>query len=112
MASGPITLWQVEGEKVETVKDFLFMGSNITEDDDCGRELRRWLLLGRKAMTNLHTVYVEKERHHSANKGPRSQGYGLSSGHIWLWDLDHKESRTPKFWRLWTVVLEKTPENP
>ena len=55
---------------------------------------------------------VEKQRHYSANKGPYSQGCGLPSGHVWLWELDHKEGRTPKNWCLWTVVLEKTPENP
>ena len=58
------------------------------------------------------TQCVVKERHYSANKGPYSQGYGLPSGHAWLWELDHKEGRTPKNWCFWTVVLEKTPESP
>ena len=56
--------------------------------------------------------YVEKQRHYSANKGPYSQGYGLLSGHVRLWELDHKDGRMPKNWCLWTVVLEKTPESP
>ena len=70
----------------------------------------RWLLLGRKAMTNLDSV--EKQRHYSANKGLYSQCYDLPSGHVWLWELDRKEGRTPKNWCLWTVVLKKTPESP
>ena len=77
-ASGPITAWQIEGEKVEAVTDFLFLGSKITVDGD----RRRQLLLGRKAMTNLDCV--EKQTHYSADKGLYSQGYGLTSGHEWL----------------------------
>ena len=80
MASDPITAWQIEGEKVEAVTDFLFLGSKITADGDCSHEIRRQLLLGRKAMTNLDCV--EKQRHYSANKGLYSQGYGLPSGHV------------------------------
>ena len=79
MASGPITAWQIEGEKVEVVTDFLFLGSKITEDSDCTREIRRRRLLGRKVMTNL-----DKQRHCSADKGPQSQGYGLPSGNARL----------------------------
>ena len=80
MASDPITAWQIEGEKVEVVTDFLFLGSKITADGDCSHEIRRQSLLGRKAMTNLDCV--EKQRHYSANKGLYSQGYGLPSGHV------------------------------
>ena len=109
MASSPITSWQIKGEKVEVVTDFLFLGSEITADDDYS-EIRRLLLLGRKAVTNLDKC-VEKQRHYSANKGPYSQGYGLPSGHIRLWELDHKEGRAPKNWCLRTV-LERTPESP
>ena len=79
MASGPITAWQIEGEMVEAVTDFLFLGSKTTEDSNCSREIRRQWLLGRKAMTNL-----EKQRRSSADKGPQSQGYGLPSGHAQL----------------------------
>ena len=82
MASGPITAWQIEGEKVEAVTDFLFLGSKMTADGDCSHEIRRQLLLGRKVMTNLDSV--EKQRHYSADKGPYSQGYGLPSGHLRL----------------------------
>ena len=82
MASGPITAWQIEGEKVEAVTDFLFLGSKITADGDCSHGIRRQLLLGRKVRTNLDSV--EKQRRYSANKGPYSQGYGLSSGHLQL----------------------------
>ena len=73
--SGPIIAWQIEREKVEVVTDFLFLGSKITEDGDCSHEIRRQLLLVRKAMTNLDCV--EKPRHYSTNKDPYSQGYGL-----------------------------------
>ena len=110
MTSGPITVWQIEGENVEVVIDFLFLGSKITADGDCSHSIRRCLLLGRKVMTNLNSVL--KSRHYSANKGPYSQGCGLPSGHVRLWELDCKEGRTPKNWCLWTLVLEKTPEHP
>ena len=83
MASGPITIWQIEGEKVKIVIDFLFLGSKITSDSDCSHEIRRQLLLDRKAMTNLDSV-LKKQRHYSANKGPYSQGYGPPSGHVCL----------------------------
>ena len=79
MASGPITPWQIEEEKVEVVTDFLFLGSQITEDSDCSHEIRKQLPLGRKAMTNLQCV--EKQRHYSVDKCLYSQGYGLPSGH-------------------------------
>ena len=106
-AIGPIIAWQIEGEKVEVVTDFL-LGSRITADCDCSHEIRRRLLLDRKVMTQC----VEKQRHYSADKGTYHQGCGLPSGHIWLWELDHKEGRLPKNWCLQTVVLEKTPERP
>ena len=93
MSSGPITSRQTEGEKVEVVTDFLFLGSKFTTDGDCGHNIRRPLPLGRKTVTNL---CAEKQRHHFADKGLYSQGYGLPSGHIWLCELDHKEGRTPK----------------
>jgi len=72
--------------------------------------MKRCLLLGKKAMTNLDTI--KKHKHHFANKGPCSQSYGFSSSHVWIWELDHKESWTLKNWRFWTVVLEKTIESP
>ena len=80
MASGPITSWQIDGE---TVADFIFRGSKITADGDCSHEIKRRLLLGRKVMTNLDSIF-KKQRHYSANKGPSGQGYGFSSGHVWM----------------------------
>ena len=109
MASSPVTSWQIEGEKVEIVTDFLFLGSKITVDGDCSHESKRWLLLGRKAMTNLDCV--EKQRHYSADKDPYSSGYGLPSGHVGS-RMDHKKGRVPKNWCLLTVMLEKTPQSP
>ena len=81
MASGPITSWQIEGETVETVSDFIFLGSKITADGDCSHEIKTRLLLGRKAMTNLDSI-LKKQRHYFANKGPSSQSYGFSSIHV------------------------------
>ena len=80
MAFGPITSWQIDGETVEAVGDFIFLGSKITADGDCSHEIKRRLLLGRKAMTNLHSIL--KSSHHFANKGLSSQGYGFSGSHV------------------------------
>ena len=82
MASGPIISWQIEGETMETVADFIFLGFKITADGDCSHEIKRRLLLGRKAMTNLDSAL--KNRHYFANKGPSSQSYGSSSSHVWM----------------------------
>ena len=71
MTSGPITSWQIDGETMEIVRDFIFLGSKITADGDCSHEMKRYLLLGRKAMTNLDRIL--KSRHYFANKGPSSQ---------------------------------------
>ena len=90
MASGHITSLQIDGETMETVRDFIFLGSKITADDDCSHEIKRCLLLGGKAMTNLDNI-VKKQRHYFANKGPSSQSYGFSSSHVWMIELDHKE---------------------
>ena len=73
VASGPITSWQIDGETMETVRDFIFLGSKITADGDCSHEIKRHLLFGRKAMTNLDSIL--KSRHYFANKGLSSQGY-------------------------------------
>ena len=83
MASGPITSWEIDGEPVETVSDFIFLGSKITADGDCSHEFKRRLLLGRKVVTNLDSN-IEKQRHYFANKGPSSQGCGFFSGHVWM----------------------------
>ena len=82
MASGPITSWQIDGETVETVADFILGGSKITADGDCSHKIKGCLLLGRKVMTNLDSIL--KNRHHFANKCSSCQGYGFSSGHIWM----------------------------
>ena len=83
MASGPITSWEIDGETVETASDFIFGGSKFTADGDCSPEIKRCLLLGRKAMTNLDSI-LKKQRHYFANKGLSSQGYGFSSSHVWM----------------------------
>ena len=80
MASGPITSWKINGETMETVRDFILGGSKITTDGDCSHEVKRCLFLGRKAMTNLDSIL--KSRHYFANKGPSSQNYGFSSSHV------------------------------
>ena len=82
-ASGLITSWEIDGETVETVSDFSFWGSKITADGDYSHDIKRRLLLGRKVMTNLDK-HIEKQRHYFANRGPFSQGYGFSSGHVWM----------------------------
>ena len=144
MASGPITSWEIDGETVEALSDFIFGGSKITADGDCSHEIKRCFLLGRKVMTNLDgnplqcsclenprdgrawwaSIYgvaqswtwlkwlssssrqhIKKQRHYFANKGPSTQGYGFSSGHVWMWELDYNESWAPKNSCFWTVVL-------
>ena len=99
MASGPITSWQIEGEKVEVVTDFLFLGSKITVGGDWGREIRRCWLLVRKTVTNLDSVLKSRDIT-LLEKVLHSQGCGLASGHIWLWERDYKEGRMPKNWHL------------
>ena len=105
MASGPITSCQVDGETMESVRDFIFLDSKITSDGDCSHEIKRCLLLGRKAMTHLDSIWKSR---HNTNKDLSSQGYGFYNSHIWIWQLDHKENWVPKNWCFWTVVLEKT----
>ena len=82
MESGPITSWEIDGETVETVSDFILGDSKITADGDCSHEIKRRLLLGKKVMTNLDSIF--KSRDITANKGPSSQGYGFSSSHVWM----------------------------
>ena len=108
MASGPITSWEISGE---TVSAFIWGGSKITADGDCSHEIKRRLLLGGKVMTKLDSIW-KKQRQYFANKGPSSPGYCFSSGHVWIWQLDYKESWAPKNWCFWIVVLEKTLESP
>ena len=110
MASGLITSWQIDGEIMETVREFIFLGSKITADGDCSHEIKRCLLLGRKAMTKLDSIL--KSRHYFADKSTFIQSYGFSNSHVWMWELDYKESWAPKNWCFWTVVLEKILESP
>ena len=91
MESCPITSWQTEGQKVKVVTDFIYLGSQITADGDCNHEIKRHLFLGRKSMTNLDSLFINKQRHHFVNKGPYSPSYDFSSSHKWMWELDHKE---------------------
>ena len=111
MASGPSTSWEIDGETVETVSEFILGGSKITADGDCSHEVQRCLLLGRKVMTNLDSI-LKSQRHYFANKGMSSQGYGFSRGHVWMWRLDCEESWVLKNWCFWIMVLEKTLESP
>ena len=98
MVSGPITAWQIEGEKVEAVTDFLFLGSKITVDGDCSCEIRRWLLLGRKAMTNLESLLKSRDITLLAMVFPVVT--------YWLYELDCKEDWVQKNWCLLTGAGE------
>ena len=83
MASGPITSWQIDGETMETVADFIFWDSKITADGDCSHEIKRCLLLGNKSYDQPRQ-HIKKQRHYLASKGPFSQSYGFSSSHEWM----------------------------
>ena len=110
MTSSPITSWRIDGETMETVTDFICLGSKITADGDCSHEIKRHLLLGRKTMTHLDSIL--KSRDVTANKGPSSQSYGFSCNHVWVWELNHKDGWELKNWCFRIVVLEKTLESP
>ena len=110
MASGPITSRQIDGETVETVAYFIFLGSEITADGDCSHEIKT--LTPWKESYDQPRLHIKKQRHYFVNKGPSSQGYGFSISHVWMWELDCKESWALKNWCFWTVVLEKTLESP
>ena len=112
MVSGPITSWQIDGETMETVRDFIFLGSKIPADGDCSHKIKRHLFLGRKAMSNLDSILKSRDitlptkvRLVKAMVFPVVM-YG------WMWELDYKESWVPKNWCFWTVLLEKTLESP
>ena len=87
----------------------IFLGSKITPGGDCSHEIKRCLLPGRKAMTNLDSILKSRD---IADKGPSRQSYGFSSSRVWMWELDYKESWSPENWCFWTVVLEKILESP
>ena len=82
MESGPITSWQINGEAIATMTDFIFLDSKITEDSDCSHEIKRGLLLGRRAMTNLDSII--KSREDFADKYPSNQICGFFSSHVWM----------------------------
>ena len=107
MESCAIASWHIDGE---TVTDFIFLGSKITVDGDCSHEIRRfdpW-----KKSYDKPRQCIKKQRHYFADKCPCSQGYGFSSSHVWMWEMDYKESWAQKNWCFWIVVLEKTLESP
>ena len=91
MASGSITSWQIDGETVETVADFIFLGSKITADGDCSHEIKRRLFLGRKVMTNLDSMLKSRDITLPA-KVPVVKAMVFSSSHVWRRELDYKES--------------------
>ena len=107
MASSPITSWQIEGGKVEAVKDFFSLGL----PNRCRWWLNPWnwkMLAPWKKSYDKPRQHNKQQKHHFADKGPSSQSYGFSSSHIWMWELDHKEEWMLKNWCFWIVVLEKT----
>ena len=94
---------------METLTDLIFLGSKIIADGDCSHEIKRCLLLERKAVTNLDSIF--KSRDITLSTKVR-RGYGFPSSHVWMWELDYKESWVENNWCFWTVVLEKTLESP
>ena len=109
MASGTITSWQTEGGKVETVTDFIFLGSKSTADSDYSHEIKRHLLLGRKAMTNLDSTLKSRDVTLLTKVGiVKAMDFPV----VQVWELDHKEAWASKNWCFQTVVLEKTLEGP
>ena len=110
MVSGPITSWQRDGKTKETVRNFILGGSKITADDDCSYEIK--MLAPWKKSYDQPSQHIKNQKHYFANKGLSSQSYGFSSSHVWMWELDHKESWALKNRCFWTVVLKKTLESP
>ena len=111
MASSPITSWQIDGETVKTVTDFIL---GVLQNH-CRLWLQPWnskTLAPWKKSYDQPKQHIKKQIHHFANKGPSSQSYGFSSSHVWMWELDYKESWALKNWCFWTVELEKTLESP
>ena len=103
MASSTITSWQIDGETMEIVTDFILFDSKIAANGDCTHEIKRCLLLGKKAMTNLDSI-LKKERHYFANKGLSSQSYGFSSSHVWMshiWTIKKAEHWRTDAFELW-----------
>ena len=110
MASSPITSWQIDGETMKTVRDFILFGSKLTADVDYSHEIKT--LTPWKESYDQPRQHIKKQRYYFVNKGPSDQSYGFSSSHVWMWELDYKESWVQKNWCLWIAVLEKTLESP
>ena len=110
MASSPIASWQINGETMETVTDFIFLGFKIIANGDCSHEINRCFLLGRKVMTNLHSI--SKSRDVTLPTKVHLVKAMVFSVVMYWWELDYKESWAPKNWCFWTVVLETTFESP
>ena len=108
--SGPMISWQIDKETVETVIDFIFLCSKITGGCACTHEIKRLLLLGRKAMTNLDTILETRDTMPTKVCIVKAMVFPMS--HVWMWELNHKETWVLKNWCFWTVVLEKTLESP
>ena len=108
MAFGPITSWQIGGEALETVADFIFLGSNITVDGVCSHEIKRHLLLGRKIMINVDSILKSRD----ITWPTKVCVVKAMVFQLWMWELDYKGSWALKNWCFWTVVLEKTLESP
>ena len=110
IASSPVTSWEIDGETVETVADFILGSPKSLQMVSAAMKLKdAYSLEGSYDQPRQH---IKKQRRYFANKDPSSQGYGFSSSHIWMWELDYKESWLPKNWCFWTVVLEKALESP
>ena len=110
MASGPITSWQIDGETMEMVRDYFGGSQKSLQMVTAAMKLKDtspW-----KKSYDQPRQHIKKQRCYFTNKGPSSQSYGFSSGHVWMWDLDYKEGWAPKNWCFWTVALEKIPESP
>ena len=116
MASNPITSWQIEVETMETMTDFIFLCSKITADGDCSHEIKRYLLLGRKAMTSLDSILKSRDTSLPTKvclwfllkkKKKQQQSYGFSSGHVWMWELGHKRKLSTKEFMLLNCAVEE-----
>ena len=110
MASRPITSWQIDAKTLETVADFIFLGSKITADGDCSHEIKRCLLLARKVMTNLDSILKNRDIT-LPTKVHLVKAMFFSHGHVWMWELDYKESWVPNNWRFSTCVGEDSWES-
>ena len=110
MASGSITSWQLDREAMKTVRDFILGSSKITGDGDCSHEIKRHLLLGRIVITILDSIL--KSRAITLPTKIHLVKVIVSSSHVWMWELDCKESWVPMNWCFWTMILEKTLESP